>query len=89
MRDDLDDSVVERHVDRIVVERDSTAWLGAIFGVLVALTLVLYFTGYFPLPEKTASNTIITTTTEKVITPAAPEKPAAEPAKTVPAAQPQ
>ena len=90
MPDNLNDPVVERRVDRTVVERDSSGWIAAILGVLVVLGLIFYFNGYVPLPEKTASNTTITTTTtEKVVPPATPEKPAVEPTKTEPATQSQ
>jgi hypothetical protein len=78
----MPDPVIERREERTVVEHDSTAWIGAFFGILVVLALVFFFTGYFPLPERTASNTTITTTTEKVVPPAASEKPAVETTKT-------
>jgi hypothetical protein len=89
MPDNLNDPVVERRVDRTVVERDSSGWIAAILGILVVLGLIFYFNGYVPLPEKTASNTTVTTTTEKVVPPATREKPATEPTKTEPATQPQ
>jgi hypothetical protein len=78
----MPDPVIERREERTVVEHDSTAWMGAIFGILAVLALVFFYTQFYPLPERTASNTTITTTTEKVVPPAAPEKPAVETKKT-------
>ena len=78
----MPDPVIERREERTVVEHDSTAWIGAIFGILAVLALVFFYTQFYPLPERTASNTTITTTTEKVVPPAAPAKPAVETKKT-------
>jgi len=86
----LGDPMIEDPMARPLAKPETRSgfWLPLILGIFVVTGILYYFNFPGPHTITTASNTP-TTTTEEIIPPAAPAKPATQPSQTQPATQPQ